>query len=377
MGVAGLFGLAGCASVLSPHGPTTWSGTFGDGSEPTDLWEAVPTTDGGAVAVGAESTRGGPRDGVALKVDDSGDLEWRWTAGSAERDWLAGVGETEDGYAVAGSKDNEAWFARLDAEGSLDRERTFEERPVTWAYGMAEGPDGGHVLAGLAARGPGTEGSRPLYLRVDRTGTETWRTTFDTADGGRALFNDIARADDGYVLAGGETTSDGLVGLVVAVDHEGRERWTRTHGSGVLERVVPTGDGFLLAGDAGGSGQVIRIDGTGERRWRRRYETPVAAGLFDVEPLQDDGGYVAVGWQHRDDDDRDETTAWVLEADENGERRRERTWKDGGGYSTVGSVVRTGDGGYLLAGARPVRDTKRAQGRIVRSDDPLPTASDD
>jgi len=377
MGVVGLIGLAGCATVLSPRGPTTWTGSYGTSGERTDLWEAVPTSDGGVLAVGAETTPAGPREGVAVNVDGSGELEWRWKAGSGEHDWLAGAAETGDGYAVAGSKDNEAWFARLDAEGSVDRERTYEERPVTWVYGMADAPDDGHLLAGLAARGPGTEGSRPMCLKVDSTGRELWRETYGTDDGGRAWFDDVARTDDGYVLAGRETRPDGRASKLANVDPDGRLAWTRTYGSGSFDRVVPTGDGFVLAGDSGGTGQVLRVDGSGERRWRRRYDTSVEAGLFDVEPLQDGTGYVAVGWKHRTDDEAAETTGWILEADENGERRRELGWEDDGGYSTVSTVTRTGDGGYLFAGARPDRDAERAQGRIVKSADSLAGTGDD
>jgi hypothetical protein len=374
MGVAGLLSLAGCATVLSRREPTTWTQSYGPSGERTDLWNAVPTSDGGGLAVGAESTPAGPRDGVAVKVDGTGELEWSLSAGSAENDWLTGVSETDEGYAVAGSKANQAWFALLDAKGAVDVERSFRERPVTWVYGTTDAPDGGHVLAGLAARGPGIEGSQPLCLKVDPTGRELWRETYDTGRGGRAWFEDVERTDDGYVLAGREASPEGPVGTLAKVGPDGGLEWTRTYGPGRLDRVVPTDDGFLLAGQSGGTGQLLWIDGSGERRWRRRYDTSVEAGLRDVAPLEDGTGHLAVGWKHRADDARAETSAWILETDEDGRRRRERGWEDDGGYSAVNAVTRTDDDGYLLAGARSDRDDPQGEGRIVKRVDPLPEA---
>lgn len=215
---------------LNADGDILWQNRFGGSG-----WDApygmVQTLDGGWILVGVTTSTDGDvsfhypgdfMDGWVVKVDSTGQLEWQKTLGGTGWDLLHSVIEVGDGgYLISGFTESndgdvsgnhggaDGWVVKLDAEGSVEWQRTF----------------GG-------------------------TGNDQFNSVVHTADGGFALagFTNSTNGDVSYSLGGGD-------GWVVKLDSLGNLQWDLPlggSGNDFLRKILQTEDGgFLVAGDSG------------------------------------------------------------------------------------------------------------------------------
>jgi hypothetical protein len=109
---------------------------------------------------------------------------------------------------------------------------------------------------------------------------------------------------------------------------------------------------------------VVKLDGSGNKQWDRRYGGPgtghdqgYASGdyLSAIVPTAQ-GGYLLGGWSDsgagsdKSEDSRGERDYWLVHIAANGQKQWDKTL--GGNYSEyLGAMLPTRDGGYLLAGS--------------------------
>jgi hypothetical protein len=146
-------------------------------------------------------------------------------------------------------------------------------------------------------------------------------------------------------------------------------RWTRRYAVGEhaarFLSVVPVGDGYVLAGVAGGHddlrGLAVRTDERGRTRWQRTYGT-VKSGVADGAP-HPDGGVVLAGGTNLDGSSPFAETPlsadpWVIRLDRDGDVVWTRTLQPAAAAGQADSLVRV-DGGFLVAGRRRERREHR------------------
>jgi hypothetical protein len=245
------------------------------------------------------------------------------------------------------------------------------------AEGVQAASDGGSVALALASCAGGS-----WVAKFDAFGNPQWQEMvecFNVADGGYFYGVSLERtAEGGYVIGGGTRdcdlspicpyTTSQACGLIVKLDASGNLAWSRIYASSAAETtfwdVKQAGDGGFVAVGAyrdanGGTGALIlKVDGGGTVQWQTllRPLERTYAYLDGVQPTAD-GGYVAAGTFYPLSASGTGAGVLAVKVDGNGNVRWQRGFNsfDGSGMPTagesVGGVIQTFDGGYLIAGS--------------------------
>lgn len=211
-------------------GTELWKKTFGT-AEDDHAFAAVAVSEGGFAVAGV-------RDRVAkgtgrfwlLRLDDAGGVMWEGIYGSLAAEQLAYdlVEIPQQGFAVAGTAQENFWLVRTDGAGKKLWDRSYDHGPTyDRALALEPMPNGGFALAGWSSG----DGFADFWtVRTNAGGDMLWAKaydgfTFDFAEGMAAL------ADGGLVLVGGSNPMGGSTDLqIVRLDVDGKVIWTRTYG---------------------------------------------------------------------------------------------------------------------------------------------------
>jgi hypothetical protein len=219
-------------------------------------------------------------------------------------------------------------------------------------------------------------------IKLDPFGNPQWQKEigcFNLPPGGYALGLALERtADGGYVIGGGTRDcqfdpvcaylSSVGCGHIVKLDATGNVVWSRVYSSSrqmtTIEDLKQTGDGGYVAvgtfvddnSDIGGF--ILKVDGSGNVQWQRLVGPSgrTHALLYTVQQTTD-GGFVAAGPTYTASATVGNDSVFVVRLDASGNVSWQRRFNsfDASGAPTAGEVVnaiiRTADGGYLVAGA--------------------------
>jgi hypothetical protein len=261
------------ASAGTQDAVGTWNDTYTPGPEGGVLVAGVPTDDDGALLVGSFGPPDTPdRNGLAVRVDPEGTVEWVWSLqGYGDATLVGAVKRDDGGFLVAGTRRTpeegpRRLVAALTADGELAWRDTYGEGRVT---DVAPAPDGGALLVGGDAAGV-----------ITANGGDVWIGQYEGAD-----FDGAARIDDGYVLAGASTAGEEADRLLVRIDGTGKELWRFREGGNGPDRyvdVVVDGDTIQAGGaaplgdgsDVHPSVSAVHPNGTHDRSGTKRRERP-------------------------------------------------------------------------------------------------------
>ncbi len=302
---------------------TRWMQTYG-GDTADGFRQAIPTGDGGFVAVGYTYSFGaGAEDVYVVKTDASGDTLWTRTFGGPSPDAGYGVCETDEGdYVVAGytlsfgAGGEDVYVIRLDAEGNMLWTRTYGGAALDEARSVCATSDG-HVVVAGQTESFGAGLSDVYLLKIDAAGDTAWTRAFGGADSEWA--DAVCEMADGCYGASGTTGS-----------------------------FTPTRDAYMLEVDPNG---VLEWEHSYGSTWLYREDFGVG-----VAPLAD-GGMIATGWR-TDQDNGDPDQVSFLQVDADGVQDRYLKYSDP--YLEYGSsVCVTADGDHLICGASKDPDTHK------------------
>ena len=286
------------------------------------------------------------------------------------------------------------WLVKLDAAGNKQWDQTLGSTEGEQLTSVQLTADGGYLVAGTAGAGASGEKSSPYagfwVVKLDAQGTLQWERTY--AGGKGALTATCLTADGGYLLGGFSLSGTGgndksVVGYgsndfwVLKLDAAGNKQWDHTYGgygSDLLASLQPTADGgYLLGGasesDVGGDKSqpprgntstynydfwIVKVDAGGAKQWDRTYG---GAAVDQLRCLQvtADGGYI-LGGVSTSDVSGDKTQPhhgadpyqwdyWVVKVDAQGTLQWDLT-AGGEQDDDLRALLSTPDGGYLLGG---------------------------
>ena len=136
----------------------------------------------------------------------------------------------------------------------------------------------------------------------------------------------------------------------------GNRVWEKSYGRGFAYSVKQTSDrGYIVAGDNGIDGAggldawIIKLDAAGSVLWQKTYGGADNDGAYSVEQTSD-GGYVVAGYSGSFGGGF--TDGWVFKIDSSGSMVWQKAYggRTQGAFSVLGSVTKTRDGGFVLAG---------------------------
>ncbi len=339
------------------------------GSSSDQINSVASTSDGGVIAggyfqsntiqVGSEKlTSNGSRDGIIIKYDAEGEVEWAKSIGGSSSDIIYSVASTSDGGAIAGgyfqsstiqvgsetltnsTSYSDGIIIKYDAEGEVEWAKSIGGSSHDYIYSVASTSDGGYIAGGffistiqienVTLTSNGSEDG--LIIKYDAEGEVEWAKSFGgssydeinsvvaTSDGG-AIVGGYFRSSsidfgNGIVLTNNSSSTSYNDGIIIKYDAEGEVEWAKSIGgssSDIIYSVASTSDGGAIAGGyfqsstiqvgsetltnstSYSDGIIIKYDAEGEVEWAKSIGGSSHDYIYSVASTSD-GGYIAGGY---------------------------------------------------------------------------------
>ncbi len=275
----------------------------------------------------------GSEDVWVVKLDASGTIQWQRCLGGPGNDTGRSVQQTPDGgYIIAADTSSvegdimgnhgrsDIWVIKLDASGNVQWRRCYGGANDDTAGNIQVTSDGGYILIGTTNSSDGDMsdnhgGSDMWVARLDAAGHIQWQRSLG-GSGTDNGFSVIQMRDGGYLLAGqtsstnddvsGETGSNVPDGWLVKLDASGQTRWQRVLSGCETLRCGIIGqngnDAIVVLEEERASYRhegcvfyaiesLMEVDTTGVIRWRRSFRDDMVRSSGTVERLAN-GEYV-------------------------------------------------------------------------------------
>ena len=394
------------------------------GSDDDQINSVAATSDGGYIAGGyfaSESitiggdtlTNVGGDDGMVVKYNEDGEVEWATSIGGSGDDQITSVAETTDGYYIVGGYFNgtitvgEETLTSAGNYGNSDGIviKYSSSGNVVWLERIGDTyldeiasvvgtSDGGYLVGGRSA-GTITAGGETLtiigaidgvLIKYRSNGSAEWITSIGGVDGSDRITS-VTETTDGYYIVGGYfqsssftvgnytlTNAGGQDGMVIKYSSNGSVEWaTSIGGSGndQITSVAGTSDGGYIAGSyfngtitvggetltsAGGQdGMVIKYSSNGSVERAESIGGSSTDQITSVEGTSD-GGFIVGGYFGGTITVGEEilTSAggrdgMIIKYSSNGEVKWGESIR-GNSTDQISSVAETSDGGYIAGG---------------------------
>lgn len=377
------------------------------------------TLDGGYIVAGnIESTdgdingyHGGSGDIWILKLDNSGNVEWKRAYGSSGYELIHGIKQTSDkGFVFISDIDTkdgdvsvslkgkgDIWFVKIDSVGKIKWQKCLGGSDTDSPKDLRLTNDGGYIIAGYTYSNDGDVtgnhgGGDCWIVKLDSTGKIQWQKTIGGTSQEFAYSIDTT-FDGGYIVAasfyGGAMDGDvncnpkGFLDYwILKLDSTGSIVWQTCLGGNdydVPSSIQQTIDrGYIICGNTksdngnvtgyhdDGHGYtdwwVIKLDSTGILQWQKCIGGTNIDQAFSTRQTTD-SCYIIAGSTLSNDGDilgmnhSITSNAFIVKLSTKGDIQ----WKQVlGGSSFNGdgaaSVIQTKDGGYIMAGENASTD---------------------
>lgn len=238
---------------------------------------------------------------------------WELSFGGVKEDQGQSVIQTIDGgYVVAGysesfgsDNDLDVFVVRTDVDGTELWMKEFDEGVMEHAYAIIQTEDKGFLIVGDINM-PGEDFDIYL-LKISPRGKSIWSRTYGSPDKFDQGLDIIKAQDGGYVIIGKtEDTNSGEDDIIVVkVDEEGNELWTKTYGGDLDEKgnaIINFANGYAFVGNAsnpqGSNTDIVlsHITTNGAEVWSTTISTDQAEEGNDLVETND-GNLAIVGYQ--------------------------------------------------------------------------------
>ncbi len=278
-----------------------------------------------------------------VKLNSTGNIQWQRSYGGSSADNPRSIIQTSDGgYAVCGyswSSDHDVdsnlgegdvWVLKVNSTGNIQWKKSLGSSEYDDASMIQETSDGGYILAGYAGASNGDvtghHGNMDAWaIKLSSTGVLEWQkcyggsnsewfsTVRQTADGGFIFFGDTDSDDEDVNQLNGASDM-----WIVKTTSTGTIEWEKTIGGSNYEEgtdIRLTNDGgyivtgYTASNDIDVSGNhgeidvwVVKLDGTGQIQWQKCLGGTGEDDGISITPTTDNG-YLVVGITNSDDDD--------------------------------------------------------------------------
>ncbi len=339
-----------------------WNKNYG-GSSYDWIRGSDGTSDGGIIMVGASaSTDGnatsnkGRMDGLIIKVDQSGNVEWSRSIGGSRDDMLNDVHQALDGgYIIIGTTwsydydltgvttmygNGDYWVIKLDASGNVEWQKSYGGGNGDQGIDIYPTSDNGYIFTGRSISYNGdvsvNMGSDDMWVvKVDPLGNIEWEKSI----GGSAFdvgFEIIQTQDGNYLMTGQTDSNDGDVSgnsgqtdAFLIKFNQSTTLWSKTfggslndYGRGVYETQnqniifnLYANSPEVISSFYGGTDPVLmEFDPNGNLIQQKNFGGTLGDGFGGIQEVSD--GYIIAGGARSSDIDLStnygRSDAWIL-----------------------------------------------------------------
>jgi hypothetical protein len=297
---------------------------------------------------------------------------WPKTIGGPGSDMAGSVQQTSDGgYVMVGktmsdiTNSYDIYLIKTDADGTVLWTKTYGGQGHENGSSVRQTSDGGYIISGSTTPYSASDDcTADAYLvKTDAAGTVLWTKTFGMPGKEDSATSVQQTSDGGYILVG-ETMSFGAGSYdfyIIKTDASGNAVWTRTFGKNSCDyatSVQQTPDGgYIIAGttmayeatNPYGAYNILllKMDANGNASWWKLFGGDKDDFSGTVRRTSD-GGYILAGTTYSFG--AGYCDLYLIKTDSSGNALWTKTLggtdADGGG-----SVVQASDGGYIVAGS--------------------------
>ncbi len=326
---------------LDAQGKVSWTKRYG-GTRSDKATSIRQTDDGGYIVACVSGSSDNDvddhygsffgKDYWILKLDATGNIEWKNNYGGLANDYANAIRQVQDGnYVVAGYSSSDTrdvstnygssdyWLLKLEAgTGQVLWERNYGGSSADQATAFKQTPNGGFIIAGHSFSSDSNVSNNYgnwdyWVLKTKADGTIEWENNLG---GTRAdIPTAIIRSADGNYVVGGlvqsrdKDVSTGFLGedywLAKIDERTGNILWEQTYGTDAMEQcwdLAKTQGQSLIA--VGGESQYwpIKLDQSGQKLWDKRFGGSGDDDPFAIQQTKD-GGYIMAGAAESTDGD--------------------------------------------------------------------------
>ncbi len=254
--------------------------------------QVMETSDGGYLIVGYISIAAGGQtneDGLAVKMDQNGNILWTKQMGGALEDRFYGCAELNNNYYLVGRTLNsihgsyDAWVVKMDNAGNVIWQDNYGGGTYDAFYKVISLPNNQLLLTGCKDGNPMEQLANHYVVKIREDGTPIWENDYGSSQ------TDVSRqsvlATDGSILVAGfsYSTSVGLHdGTLLSLDSAtGDTNWLKSYGNmgeDAFFGIMNTHDGNLLSHGAGRLSNstnfrliIAKMNLSGDVIWTRDY----------------------------------------------------------------------------------------------------------
>lgn len=389
-----LFIISLCKAELPSPNPAPeilWTRTFGEASGDESAYSIARTADNSFLIGGTVRPFSGDSSAMTLMmVNDYGEREWQkffWGTGQAEG--RAANTTNEGGYIIAGYTDfgdepsRDHYLVNTDSTGTQDWDKISDNRGADWVMDILQARGGGFISTGRTPATGNTQGTFHI-LKTNKPGKVVWTRNVEGEQG-----NAVIEIADGNLVAAGYTRTipetarppqipdsarlpweqkkshedtalcrEEAAFYVVSVNFTGEINWSRAYwksGFDMAYDLCASGDGGLgIAGAAGGCADlpnkydayVIRTTATGDTVWTYTFAGDDEDQARSIVRTSD-GGFVVAGYTYSYGSGQADVLVFKLNSDG---KLLWSTTIGGKSFDHAFAVVETADGGIVVAG---------------------------
>jgi hypothetical protein len=315
--------------------------------------------------------------GLAFSFSTSYGQGWERHYGTTGDDLGQAIIQTKDlGFLSVGfsnrlvsDKNFDVFVLKTDVDGKELWNRVYNEGLTDHGYDITATSDNGYLIVG-DTRFNDQSNSNVLLIKIDEEGRKLWSKQFGGADDDTGYKIIPTVKNGGYLIVGTTTNiaSSNSEVLLIKLDVNGNEAWTRTFGTAGKDAgraVVEVADGYLVTGSAFNSQNnstdlyLLKVDLAGNKSWDKFY----GGSEFDEGHsivLTNDGA-IAIAGQTKAVSD-----VYLIKVKTSGDVIWIKTF--GGTFGDVGfEMVKAANGDFVIAGITEI-SSSNTDAYILRTD---------
>lgn len=333
---------------LNSSGIIQWQKALG-GSSIEEANSVQQTSDGGYIVAGTAASSDGDVTGGhgsfdywIIKLDSSGNIQWKKTLGGSIVEHANSIQQTTDnGYIIAGYSNSvngditgnhgseDFWIVKLDQSGNLQWQKSLGGSDKDSAYSIQQTSDGGYITIGitLSTNGDvtGNHGNYDIWVvKLNSSGSIQWQKALGGSSSDTA-YTIRQTNDGGYIFTGTVSSTDGdVIGntasnmWIVKLNNTGNIQWQKIYGNyefyEVPLSIIQTSDNGYVVGTnmedpANGLYNVLilKLDSVGNVIWEKNIDGNPMKAVSSIEETTD-GGLIFAGYS----DDYTDSAFWIV-----------------------------------------------------------------